>query len=52
MIIEETEDTYEWEASSDGDYLYLGDDGLCVCRKQATQLIEVLSKWINGEDIE
>lgn len=52
MIIEETENTYAWEVSSDGDYLYLGNDGLCVCREQAAQLIAVLREWIDGEEIE
>lgn len=52
MIIEETENTYSWEVSSDGDYLYLGNDGLCVCREQVAQLIAVLQKWVDGGAVE
>ena len=64
MIIEETEDSYGMHV----DFYELEDDtpvvefmqengagiesNIGINKKQAAQLIEVLAKWINGEDIE
>lgn len=64
MIIEETENSYDMHVDSyeleDGtpviEFMQEGDLGIenniGIDKQQAAQLIEVLEKWINGEDIE
>lgn len=32
--------------------LWQGNKSLCIDKQQATQLIEMLTKWVNGEEIE
>lgn len=62
MIIDETKNCYELQVShSFGDYpiimltsLREGDDinSIGIDKHQAVQLIEVLQRWVNGEEIE
>ena len=62
MIIEETKNCYELQVSdSFGDYDIImltsfreGDDvnSIGIDKHQAAQLIEVLQRWVNGEEIE
>ena len=62
MIIDETKNFYELQVShSFGDYPIImltsfreGDDvnSIGICKHQAAQLIEVLRRWVNGEEIE
>lgn len=52
MIIEETDLCYELLVFPDGtDYLKIGSDDVTVDKQQAEQLIEVLAKWVAGEEI-
>lgn len=55
MIIEETEERYElevYEPICGGIAVYQGGDFLLIDKHQAAQLVVVLQKWINGEEIE
>ncbi|QYW02889.1 hypothetical protein [Klebsiella phage ZCKP8] len=62
MIIEETKDCYELQVNhSFGDYTIItltsfreGDDvnSIGIDKHQAAQLIDVLQRWIDGEEIE
>ena len=62
MIIDETKSCYELQVSdSFGDYNIImltsfreGDDvnSIGIDKNQAAQLIEVLQRWVNGEEIE
>lgn len=62
MIIEETKNCYELQVNhSLGDYTIImltsfreGDDvnSISIDKHQAAQLIEVLQRWVDGEEIE
>ncbi|MEQ9830580.1 hypothetical protein [Pectobacterium versatile] len=52
MIIPENENCYGLVVEDLGDTLSIGEDGLAVDTEQAQQLIVVLQRWIDGEDIE
>lgn len=55
MIINETDRLYEFEVyqSSCGDVGFSqGYDLIVIDKTQAAQLIEVLQRWVNGEEIE
>lgn len=52
MIIPENENCYALVVEDLGYALCIGDDGLAVDEEQAQQLIFVLQRWINNEDIE
>lgn len=55
MIIDETDRRYSFEVyqSDCGDVGFSQDRDLIVIDKQqAMQLIEVLQRWVNGEEIE
>lgn len=55
MIISETDKRYEFEVyqSSCGDVGFSqGRDLIVIDKQQAAQLIEVLQRWVNGEEIE
>lgn len=55
MIINETDRRYEFEVyqSSCGDVGFSqGRDLIVIDKPQAAQLIEVLQRWVNGEEIE
>ncbi|MEH2922391.1 hypothetical protein ACFFL1_05975 [Samsonia erythrinae] len=52
MIIPENEDCYGLEVEDLGWMLSIGSDGLAIDREQAQQLIVVLQRWIDNEDIE
>ena len=56
MTIED-DDTFDIEVYqvmdiTDVTYIEQGDDQIAVSKKQAANLIEVLTKWVNGEGIE
>lgn len=44
-------EAYKVDALS-GFYLEQGEDMIAMNKQQATQLIEVLTKWVNGEEVE
>lgn len=55
MIINETDRRCEFEVyqSSCGDVGFSqGRDLIVIDKKQSVQLIEVLQRWVNGEEIE
>ncbi|QZN97809.1 hypothetical protein [Symbiopectobacterium purcellii] len=52
MIIPENENCYGLVVEDLGDMLTIGDDGLAIDTEQAQQLIVVLQRWVDNEDIE
>lgn len=58
MIIEEADNCWPFEVvqgkCGDEDTLDMTYDDyqICVDKQQATQLIEVLTKWVNGVEVE
>lgn len=52
MIIEQTEDHWELEVVADMDFLQFNGGAIEIDKQQARQLIEVLQKWIDGEEVE
>lgn len=55
MIIEETEAKYAMEVyvpSCGGLGLAQGADLLLIDKQQAAQLVEVIQKWLAGEEVE
>ena len=54
MIIEgEYQESIKLTAFDDIDGLiWQGAESLCIDKHQAAQLIEVLQRWVNGEEIE
>lgn len=55
MIINETDRRYEFEVyqSSCGDVGFSqGLDLIVIDKNQAAQLIEILQRWVDGEEIE
>lgn len=56
MTIEDDEifdiEVYQVMYITDVTYIEQGDDQIAISKKQAANLIEVLTNWVNGEEIE